>query len=93
MLVLILILIFAAFAKPAEDAAMLWQTIFNLKWIVTGGLLVILGFILYSWFKREEMRQCPGGLLLGIHETDLSPAVRRCDRGGISAGPARDIRH
>ncbi len=57
MLVLILILIFAAFAKPAEDAAMLWQTIFNLKWIVTGGLLVILGFILYSWFKREEMRQ------------------------------------
>ncbi len=57
MLVLILILIFAAFAKPAEDAAMLWQTIFNLKWIVTGALLVILGFILYSWFKRDELTQ------------------------------------
>ncbi|MBA2880918.1 hypothetical protein HNR65_001244 [Desulfosalsimonas propionicica] len=57
MLVLILILIFAAFAKPAEDAAMLWQTIFNLKWIVTGALLVILGFILYSWFKRDELSQ------------------------------------
>lgn len=57
MLVLILILIFAAFAKPSADAAMLWQTIFDLKWIVTGILLVILGFILYSWFKREEMRQ------------------------------------
>lgn len=57
MLVLILILIFAAFAKPAENAAMLWQTIYNLKWIITGVLLVILGFILWSWFKREEMGQ------------------------------------
>ncbi|MCF8026662.1 MAG: permease [Desulfobacteraceae bacterium] len=57
MLVLILILIFAAFAKPSADAAMLWQTIFNLKWVVTGILLVVLGFILYSWFKREEMSQ------------------------------------
>jgi uncharacterized membrane protein YraQ (UPF0718 family) len=57
MLVLILILIFAAFAKPSADAAMAWQTIFNLKWIITGILLVILGFILYSWFKREELSQ------------------------------------
>ncbi|MDY6823668.1 MAG: permease [Thermodesulfobacteriota bacterium] len=55
MLVLVLILIFAAFAKPSADAAMLWQTIFNMKWIVTGILLIILGFILYSWFKREEL--------------------------------------
>jgi hypothetical protein len=57
MLVLILILIFAAFARPSADAAMVWQTIFNLKWIITGILLVILGFILYSWFKREELSQ------------------------------------
>lgn len=57
MLVLILILIFAAFARPSADAAMVWQTIFNLKWIITGILLVFLGFILYSWFKREELSQ------------------------------------
>jgi hypothetical protein len=57
MAVLILILIFAAFARPAADAAMVWQTIFNLKWIITGVLLVILGFILYSWFKRDELTQ------------------------------------
>ncbi|MFP4451929.1 MAG: permease [Desulfobacterales bacterium] len=57
MLVLILILIFAAFVKPTADAAVIWKTIFNLKWIITGGLLVILGFILYSWFKREELSQ------------------------------------
>jgi hypothetical protein len=55
MLVLVLILIFAAFAKPSQDAAGLWQSIFQAKWIVTGVLLVILGFILKSWFKREEL--------------------------------------
>ncbi|MFO7860073.1 MAG: permease, partial [Desulfosalsimonas sp.] len=57
MAVLILILIFAAFARPSADAAMVWQTIFNLKWIITGILLVILGFILYSWFRRDELAQ------------------------------------
>lgn len=55
MLVLVLILIFAAFAKPSQDAAALWKSIFQTKWIVTGVLLVILGFILKSWFKREEL--------------------------------------
>ncbi|MFP4258165.1 MAG: permease [Desulfovermiculus sp.] len=56
MLVLVLILIFAAFAKPAQDAAVLWQTIFQAKWFVTAGLLVILGFMLKSWFQRQELR-------------------------------------
>ncbi|MGM0610884.1 MAG: permease [Thermodesulfobacteriota bacterium] len=55
MLILVLILIFAAFAKPSQDAAVLWKSIFQAKWIVTGILLVILGFILKSWFKREEL--------------------------------------
>ncbi|MBS3754077.1 MAG: permease [Desulfobacterales bacterium] len=57
MLVMVLILIFAAFAKPSGDAATLWQAIFHAKWIITGILLVILGFILYSWFQREELGQ------------------------------------
>ncbi len=55
MLVLVLILIFAAFAGPGEDAAALWQTIFQAKWFVTAGLLVILGFMLKAWFQREEL--------------------------------------
>jgi hypothetical protein len=55
MLVLVLILIFAAFAKPSQDAAVLWKSIFQAKWVVTAVLLVILGFILKSWFKREEL--------------------------------------
>jgi uncharacterized membrane protein YraQ (UPF0718 family) len=55
MLVLVLILIFAAFAGPGEDAAALWKTIFRIKWFVTAGLLVILGFMLKTWFQREEL--------------------------------------
>ncbi|MFO7802712.1 MAG: permease [Desulfovermiculus sp.] len=55
MLVLVLILIFAAFAKPAQNAATLWQTIFQIKWFVTAGLLIVLGFMLKSWFQREEL--------------------------------------
>ena len=55
MLVMVLILIFAAFASPSQDAAFIWQAIFQAKWYVTGILLVILGFMLKSWFKREEL--------------------------------------
>jgi hypothetical protein len=57
MLVLVLILIFAAFAKPAQDAAGLWQTIFQTKWFVTAGLLIVLGFMLKSWFQRQELTE------------------------------------
>jgi hypothetical protein len=55
MLILVLILIFAAFAKPSGDAAGLWKGIFQAKWIITAILLIILGFILKSWFEREEL--------------------------------------
>lgn len=57
MLVLVLILIFAAFAKPGQDAAFIWQAIFQVKWYATGILLVILGLMLKSWFKRQELRE------------------------------------
>ena len=55
MLVLVLILIFAAFARPSQDAHLLWQTIFQLKWFVTAGLLIVLGLMLTSWFQRQEL--------------------------------------
>jgi len=55
MLVLVLILIFAAFAQPAKNAAALWQAIFHAKWFVTAALLIVLGFMLKSWFQREEL--------------------------------------
>ena len=54
MLTLVLILVFAAFARPAAGEAGLWQTIFSLKWYLTAGLLVVLTFMLKSWFVKEE---------------------------------------
>jgi uncharacterized membrane protein YraQ (UPF0718 family) len=54
MLTMVLILIFAAFAKPAEGSIGLWPTIFAAKWYITAGLLIILGFMLKAWFIKEE---------------------------------------
>jgi uncharacterized membrane protein YraQ (UPF0718 family) len=54
MLTLVLILIFAAFARPAEGSTGIWPALFAAKWYVTAGLLVILGFMLKGWFLRVE---------------------------------------
>jgi len=54
MLTMVLILIFAAFAKPAEGSTGLWPAIFAAKWYITAGLLIILGFMLKAWFIKEE---------------------------------------
>jgi uncharacterized membrane protein YraQ (UPF0718 family) len=54
MLTLVLILIFAAFARPAEGSTGLWPAVFAVKWYITAGLLIILGFMLKGWFVKEE---------------------------------------
>ena len=54
MLTLVLILIFAAFARPAEGSTGVWTFIFAVKWYVTAGLLIILGIMLKYWFVKEE---------------------------------------
>ena len=54
MLTMVLILIFAAFAKPAQGSSGLWPAIFAAKWYITAGLLIVLGFMLKSWFVKEE---------------------------------------
>ncbi len=54
MLTMVLILIFAAFARPAEGSAGLWPAIFATKWYITAGLLIVLGFMLKGWFVKEE---------------------------------------
>jgi uncharacterized membrane protein YraQ (UPF0718 family) len=54
MLTLVLILIFAAFAKPAEGSTGLWAAIFGAKWYITAGLLIVLGFMLKGWFVKDE---------------------------------------
>jgi uncharacterized membrane protein YraQ (UPF0718 family) len=53
-LTLVLILIFAAFARPAEGSTGLWPAIFAAKWYITAALLIVLGFMLKSWFQKDE---------------------------------------
>ncbi len=51
---LVFILIFAAFARPVAGSTGLWPAIFGAKWYITGGLLVVLAFMLAGWFRRDE---------------------------------------
>jgi len=54
MAVMVLILVFAAFAKPGPDEGVVWQTLFGVKWYLTGGLLLLLAWLLKAWFDAEE---------------------------------------
>jgi uncharacterized membrane protein YraQ (UPF0718 family) len=54
MLTMVLILIFAAFAKPGQGDSGLWSLIFAAKWYITAGLLIILAFMLKGWFRSDE---------------------------------------
>ncbi|NDY71008.1 permease [Desulfobacter hydrogenophilus] len=53
-LVMVLILVFAAFAKPAPGATGLWAGIFAVKWYITAFLLISLFWMLKAWFTKDE---------------------------------------
>jgi uncharacterized membrane protein YraQ (UPF0718 family) len=53
-LTMVLILVFAAFAKPEPGATGMWPAIFNMKWYISTGLLLILGWMLKRWFTKDE---------------------------------------
>jgi uncharacterized membrane protein YraQ (UPF0718 family) len=55
MLIMVLILVFAAFAKPAPEASTVWIMLYKTKWLVTALLLGILVIMLKSWFSRDEL--------------------------------------
>ncbi|MDY6904427.1 MAG: permease [Thermodesulfobacteriota bacterium] len=55
-LTMVLILVFAAFAKPAAGAKGLWPVIFAAKWYITGALLIVLAFMVKAWFTRDECK-------------------------------------
>jgi hypothetical protein len=54
LLTMVLILVFAAFARPAADSTGLWPTIFAAKWYITVVLLIILAWMIKSWFDAED---------------------------------------
>ncbi|MBN1664682.1 MAG: permease [Deltaproteobacteria bacterium] len=55
LLTMVLVLVFAAWAKPASGEAGLWAAIFGMKWIITMILLIILAVMLKVWFTKEEL--------------------------------------
>jgi uncharacterized membrane protein YraQ (UPF0718 family) len=55
-LTMVLILVFAAFAKPAPGSTGLWPAIFAAKWYITIALVIILGFMLKAWFTKNECK-------------------------------------
>ena len=54
MLTMVLILVFAAFARPAPGSSGIWPIIFTAKWYITAGLLIVLALMLKSWFAGFE---------------------------------------
>lgn len=52
---LILILIFAAWAKPKEPIGF-YSTVYNIKWYLTLIVLIVLFFILMKWFNKQERK-------------------------------------
>jgi len=55
-LTLVLILIFAAWGKPAESIGF-WNAVFQIKWLLTGILLLALIGELWRWFKKDELNE------------------------------------
>ncbi|MFV9644550.1 MAG: permease [Desulfobacterales bacterium] len=53
---MVLILIFAAFARPAEGSTGLWPAIFAAKWYITVALLIAVVWMLKAWFTRDERK-------------------------------------
>jgi uncharacterized protein len=51
---MVLILVFAAFAKPSAESGALWRAIFSVKWYITAFLLIALIFMIKKWFDKDE---------------------------------------
>ncbi len=54
MATMVLILVFAAFAKPSPESGALWQKIFSVKWHITAMLLIALIVMVKQWFTKDE---------------------------------------
>lgn len=55
LLTMVLILVFAAFARPAPGVTGIWPFLYAAKWFITAFLLVVLGVMLKAWFSTDEL--------------------------------------
>ena len=54
--VMVLILIFAAWAKPEEHTG-LWWAVYQVHWYLVVPLLAVLGLMLWRWFTSEQISE------------------------------------
>ncbi|OGX19159.1 MAG: permease [Omnitrophica WOR_2 bacterium RBG_13_44_8b] len=57
---MVAILVFANWGRPLEGDTGIWSLIYASKWWITGFFLMVLGFALFSWFKKDELREWTG---------------------------------
>jgi len=57
---MVAILVFANWGRPLEGDTGIWSLIFASKWWITGFFLMVLGFVLFSWFKKDELKEWTG---------------------------------
>ena len=56
MLTMVLILVFASFARPTESDGIVWRMIFSMKWYLVIALMIILAVMLRQWFAKDELK-------------------------------------
>jgi len=57
--VLVGLLVFAAWGKPPEPIGFFYA-VFNVKWLIVLGLLALLAYQLYAWFRHDELGDWAG---------------------------------
>ncbi|MDD5583907.1 MAG: permease [Candidatus Omnitrophica bacterium] len=57
---MVAILVFANWGRPLEGDTGIWSLIFASKWWITGFFLIVLGFSLFRWFKKDELKEWTG---------------------------------
>ncbi len=57
---MVAILVFANWGKPLAGDAGIWSMIYASKWWITGFFLVVLAYSLFSWFKKDELKEWTG---------------------------------
>ena len=57
---MVAVLVFANWAKPLEGDQGIWLIIYQYKWWITGFSLISLVFMLFKWFKKDELKDWTG---------------------------------
>ncbi len=54
---MIAFLVFVNWGRASEASFKLWLIIYKAKWFIAGGMLLVLAWMVWNWFKREELKE------------------------------------